>query len=275
MWRDAWFWHCVWSNPPPRCLWQLWRRVSTLTEPFRPDGNVCCWCLFLPVKLARPKLCKYYAEVTASTGMLFISAGIINPFPKLRSFRKWEKGMDIHPEDETCYSTQYQEAFLEYVENEYCAEHRRVPVNEPESVPSSNLIPSATAPWSAQSSFDASDQSSDDEEYLKSNNVAKMTPRWSDRAARVLTAARLNLDRHPNAPKNCGQIIPNVNHCHSDPMESRSTFWLPDITNWWRYQEETHSKCPDLSNAAHDVFTIMPPGVGVEACFSLGCDVFG
>jgi len=36
----------------------------------------------------------------------------------------WDKGMDINLEDETSYTTQYQEAFLKYVENEYCAKHQ-------------------------------------------------------------------------------------------------------------------------------------------------------
>jgi len=53
--------------------------------------------------------------------------------------------MDINPEDETTYTTQYQEAFLKYVENEYYTKHRRVPVNKLETVLSSNLVPSATA----------------------------------------------------------------------------------------------------------------------------------
>jgi len=54
-------------------------------------------------------------------GMLLISAHILNLFWKLRSYRKWDKGMDLNPEDETSYNTQYQEAFLHYVENIYCA----------------------------------------------------------------------------------------------------------------------------------------------------------
>jgi len=45
--------------------------------------------LFFAVKLARQKLSKYYSEVTSTTGMLQISAHIIDPFRKLRSFRKW------------------------------------------------------------------------------------------------------------------------------------------------------------------------------------------
>ena len=119
--------------------------------------------LFFAVKLARQKLSKYHAEVTPTTGMLRTSAHILDPFRKLRSFRKWDKGMDINPEDETSYTTQYQEAFLKYVENEYCAKHRRVPVNKLETVQNSNFVHSATASGSYQSSFDPYDLSSDDE----------------------------------------------------------------------------------------------------------------
>jgi len=43
MWRNMWSWRRARSNPPPGCLWWLWRSASTLTEPFRPDGNVFCW----------------------------------------------------------------------------------------------------------------------------------------------------------------------------------------------------------------------------------------
>src|SRR5882757_7741280 len=207
--------------------------------------------------------------------MLLITAHILDPFRKLRSFRKWDKGMDINPEDETSYTTQYQEAFLKYVENEYCAKHQRVPVNKLETVTTSNLVPSATASGSYQSSFDPYDLSSDDEEYLTPNNVAETTPGHSDHAARLLTAARLYLNSPPEAPKHWGQINPNLNNYHSDPMEISSTFWIPDITDWWRQQEETHSKYADLSNVARDILSIIPHGVGVEASFSLGRDVFG
>ena len=92
------------------------RALAKKKTPWKED-------LFFAVKLARQKLSKYYAEVTPTTGMLLISAHILDPFRKLRSFRKWDKGMDINPEDETSYTTQYQEAFLKYVENEYCAKH--------------------------------------------------------------------------------------------------------------------------------------------------------
>jgi hypothetical protein len=231
--------------------------------------------LLFTVKLPRPKLYKYYAEVTPTTGMLLISMHILDPFRKLRSFRMWDERMDIHREDETSYTTPYQEAFLKYVENEYCAKHRRVPVNKLEKVLSSNLVPTAMASGSYQLSFDPFDLSSDDEEHLTPNNVAEMTPIRSDRAARLLTAARLYLNLHSEARKNWGEINPTVNDYHCDPMEISSTFWIPDITYWWRQPEETHSKYADLSNVVRNIFSMIPHGVGVEASFSLGRDVIG
>src|SRR3981189_398859 len=114
------------------------RALAKKKTPWKED-------LFIAVKLARQKLSKYYAEVTPTTGILLISAHILDPFCKLRSFRKWDKGMDINPEDKTLYNTQYQEAFLKYVENKYCTKHRCVPVNKLQSLPSSNHISSATA----------------------------------------------------------------------------------------------------------------------------------
>jgi len=56
-------------------------------------------------------------------------------------------------------------------------------------------------------------------------------------------------------------------------MEISSTFWLPDLADWWCQQEETHSKSADRSNVVRDIFSIIPHGVGVEARFSLGQDV--
>jgi len=117
-------------------------------------------------------------------GMLLISAEILDLFRKLRAFRMSDKGLNINPEEETSYTTQYQQAVLKYVENEYCAKHRRALVNKQETVPSSNLVPSATASESYQSSFDPYDLSSDDEEYLMPNNVPETTSGRSDRTAR-------------------------------------------------------------------------------------------
>jgi hypothetical protein len=153
------------------------RALAKKKTPWKED-------LFFAVKVAQQKLSKYYTAVTPTTGMLLICANIRDPFRKLRLFRKWEKGMDINPEDETSHTTQYQEASPKYVENEYCAKHQCVRVNKLQTVPSSNLITSSTASGSDQTSFDPYDLSSNDEGYLMPNDVAETTPGRCDRAAR-------------------------------------------------------------------------------------------
>ena len=231
--------------------------------------------LFFAVMLTRLKLSKYCAEVTATTGMLLICELILGPFRKLRSFRKWYKGMDNNPDDETSCTTQYQEAFLKYVENEHCAKHRRVLGNTHESSTSCTLIHSGTASRSCPSPFDPYDLSRYDEQYLILNNVAETTHRQSNGTAHRSTAAMLYLNSPPEAPKTCGHIDPNLNDYHSDPIEISSTFWLPDITGWWRQQEKMSSKYANLPNVACDIFPIIPDGVAVEASFSLGRDEIG
>jgi hypothetical protein len=49
----------------------------------------------------------------------------------------------------------------------------------------------------------------------------------------------LYLHSRPKAPKNWGQINPNLNDYHSDPREIDSTFQIPDITDWWQQQADT------------------------------------
>jgi hypothetical protein len=44
--------------------------------------------LFFAVKLARQRFSKDYPNMTPTTGMLLISAHIVDPFRNLRSFRK-------------------------------------------------------------------------------------------------------------------------------------------------------------------------------------------
>ena len=53
--------------------------------------------------------------------------------------------MDINPANETFYTSQYQEVFLKYVENEFCAKHSCVPVIKPKSVLRNNPVASAMA----------------------------------------------------------------------------------------------------------------------------------
>jgi hypothetical protein len=97
---------------------------------------------------------------------------------------KWDKRMDINPEDETSYNVQCQLAFLKYVEYEYCIKHRRLLVTKPESIPNYNLFFSRMASRSGQSSYDHYDLSSNDDEYLMHNHLGEMTPGRSDPAAR-------------------------------------------------------------------------------------------
>jgi len=73
--------------------------------------------LYFTVNFAQQKFSKYYTEVTPTTGVHFNLAHILDPFQKLLSFRKSDKAMHINPENVTSYTTQYQAAFLKYVEN--------------------------------------------------------------------------------------------------------------------------------------------------------------
>ena len=85
--------------------------------------------------------------------------------------------MEIHSEDNTYYTTQYQEAFLPYVENEYCAKHRHCLVIKPESILNNNLFFTALVSRTGCASFSPDDFSSADDDYIKSKNVAEMRPR--------------------------------------------------------------------------------------------------
>jgi len=103
-----------------------------------------------------------------------------------------------------------------------------------------------------------------------SKSIAETTHRQSDWEPCLLTAARLYLNSQPESPQHWGQVDPNLNDYHSDPMENCGTFWLPDITDWCHQQEETHSKYANLSDGACDIFSILQHAVRVEATYSLG-----
>jgi len=83
--------------------------------------------------------------VTPTTSVLLFSRHFLDPFWKLRSLRKENKGIDINTQDETFYTTQYQKVFLKYAENEYSAKHRCLAIFKSESVSSNNLFASTTA----------------------------------------------------------------------------------------------------------------------------------
>jgi len=109
--------------------------------------------LYITVRVAQHKLFKYYVEVTPMTGLILISADNLDPFCKLRVFRKWEKGMYINPDNNITNTTQSQEIFLKHIENECCAKHRRLSINQSEMVTSNNHFPTGMTFGSGQSSF--------------------------------------------------------------------------------------------------------------------------
>jgi len=124
-----------------------------------------------------------------------------------------------------------------------------------------NLSSIEMASRSGQSSYDPYDLSSDDDENLMATIGAETTPGLSERAASLLTTARLYLNSLSELPQNWGQINPNLNHYQSDPVDISSTLRLPDITDWWRHQKGTHSKDADLANVARDIFSIISHSV--------------
>jgi len=84
--------------------------------------------LSFTVRVARQKLSQYYVGMTPMTGKLQITAHILDPFRKFRLFENQDMGTDINPEDKISYTTQYQHAFLKYVQDECCTKQRRLPV---------------------------------------------------------------------------------------------------------------------------------------------------
>jgi len=197
------------------------------------------------------------------TDLLIIPAHILDFLRKLWTFRKWDKPMDINPEDKNSFIIQFQEALLKYVENKYCTKHRRISVIQPQYVSHFTIFPSTKASGFGQFSFDPYDLSSDDKEYWTPKSVPEATPRWRDRTACWMTAGRLYFNLPPEAQKNLGQVNPNLNKYQSDSMEISRTFWLPDDTDWWRQQEQTHSMYADVSNLTCDILSIIPHHVRV------------
>jgi len=107
------------------------------------------------------------------------------------------------------------------------------------------------------------------------NNLAETALRSSEHAVLLLTAARHHFHSPPESPQTCGRVNLNLNDYHSEPMVISTIFCIPDISDWWRQQEETHSKYTNLTNVGHNIFSIILHGVGVETSISLVRDVIG
>jgi len=266
--RGIWF-HCITlfqSTMTSSIIWMVlcmhWLRRKTQRKQD----------LFFSVKLTQQRLPKYSVEATPTSTMLLLSTYIRDLFRKLRLSRRWATGMGINPKHETSYTTQYHDAIQKYVENECCTKNWYGPVNKHQYVPSNNPFSSTTAAGSGQTSSDWIDLSHDDEHYLMPTTVAETTPRRSDCTAYLLTAARLYLISPPEAPNNWGQIDPNVNDYRPDPIVISSTFCIPNITDWWHQQEDTHAKYANHPIVACFIFAIIPDGVGGDASLSNAWD---
>ena len=227
------------------------------------------------MKFAYKMLSKYYAEVTPMMAILLNSKHILDSCRKLQLFRKYDKGIDIHFENETFCMVQYQQAFLKYVENEYCAKNEHLAVIQPETILSKTLFPSTMTSGSATSSSDPYDLSCNDNEYIMPKMVGETIARLTDIAACLVTARRLHFNSPPELHQNWGQINLSLNDYHSGTVESSSILWILDITDWWCQQEETHSINTDRSNVAYNIFTVILQDVWVVASWSFGWDVIG
>jgi hypothetical protein len=84
--------------------------------------------LYFAMSYAWLKLSKYYTEVSSMKSTQLVSVHILDPFGKLQSLRKWDNGIDINPNNDTSYITQYLEGMLKYEDNICCSKHRRLPV---------------------------------------------------------------------------------------------------------------------------------------------------
>jgi len=129
----------------------MYHQIGGVIQAFTEQKTKWKEDLSVAVKLGGPNLSKYYTDLTSMPGMLHISVHSFNSFQKLWLFWMWHRGIVINTEAETSYSTQYQQAFVKYLENKECVKRRCVPVNKPEHIPCSNLVLSITASWSCQS----------------------------------------------------------------------------------------------------------------------------
>jgi len=83
MQRDALLRRWERSSLPPVWLWWLRRSMSTLTEPFRPDGIVFCWCMSV-AKLTMSGMWEWGCQSCGSKARSKVNCQlIVNPDPLL------------------------------------------------------------------------------------------------------------------------------------------------------------------------------------------------
>jgi hypothetical protein len=202
-----------------------------------------------------------------------ISAHILDGVCKLRFIKSNNKGMHITQEDVTSYTPQYQEAFLMYVEIKHCTIHRYLTVIKPKCVPMNNRCTSAMFWTAGESSFATYGLPSDDEEYSMPNSVSYTMPRQSNHAVHQPTAKGLVWIHHLNKHRIGGKLIWII--LITTPTLgclARKFGYRISLTGGVSKRKCTHHR--EISPMwTHDILSIIPPGVGVEARFSLQRDV--
>jgi len=129
---------------------------------------------------------------------LLMCSGYCNHVENLRT------EIHMNTEDETFWTTHYQQVWQKYVENEYCAKYIRFSFIQCERILNNNLISSILHFHSHQTSLDPSDLSSDDEECSTSKRCLK---RFPDEAV-AQPVYWLCLNWHPESPMNWGPVNP-------------------------------------------------------------------
>jgi len=103
--------------------------------------------------------------------------------------------------------------------------------------------------------------------------VARMTPRWRDYAACILTAPRLYLNSPGQSSMNWVQDNPNLNDEDWDPMQLVVHFGSRRSPTGPVNNSNHSQSTAILSTVACDIFPTIQPGVGVTASFPLVQDM--
>jgi len=77
----------------------MFHHMDGVMPTLAKKNTQCQEDLYITVELAGQKLSKYYSEVTPTMGLLLNSAHIPDLFRGLRLWTRWDKQMDIEPED--------------------------------------------------------------------------------------------------------------------------------------------------------------------------------
>lgn len=152
--------------------------------------------------------------------------------------------MNMSCEDKMSQTTQYLDTWWKYVETKYCLYHWWHCVIIPENVQRSNLFRIAKASPICQLSFNPSNSSRDDEEYLICKYVAEWTSRRTGHVSHVLTAAQLCLNPLLESPRTADKFIQRFmirSLTESGlPVHVRFRISMPGGTSESQYTQVTH-----------------------------------